>query len=71
MQTTVSIPGIHCTGCAALIKDVTADFPSITKIDIDLKTKQVTLEHDERLTIQKWTEAIEALDAKYKVQPVL
>jgi hypothetical protein len=29
MQTHVSIPGIHCASCAALIKDVSSEFSSI------------------------------------------
>ena len=44
--TKVSIPGIHCEGCAKLIKDVTSDYPLITNVDVDLNTKTVTLEHD-------------------------
>jgi copper chaperone CopZ len=68
MHTTVSIPGIHCASCAALIKDVSSEFPSIKNIDVDVDTKKVTLEHDESFDQQKWTEEIEALDEKYKVQ---
>lgn len=68
MQTTVSIPGIHCSSCAALIKDVSSEFPSIKNVDVDVDTKKVTLEHDESFDQQKWTEEIEALDEKYKVQ---
>ncbi len=69
MQTTVSIPGIHCASCAALIKDVSSEFPSIKNIDVDINTKKVTVEHDESFDKQKWTEEIEALDEKYKVHP--
>lgn len=68
MQTTVSIPGIHCASCAALIKDVSSEFPSIKNVDVDVDTKKITLEHDENFDQQKWTEEIEALDEKYKVQ---
>jgi len=70
MQTTVSIPGIHCASCAALIKDVSSEFPAIKNVDVDIDTKNVTLEHEENFDKQKWTEEIEALDEKYKVQPV-
>lgn len=68
MQTTVSIPGIHCASCAALIKDVSSDFPSIESIDVDIDTKKVTLEHTDSFDMQKWTEEIETLDPKYKIQ---
>lgn len=67
--TTVSIPGIHCEGCASLIRDVSADNPQISRTDVDLNSKTVTLEHGPDFDLAKWTEEIESLDAKYKVQP--
>lgn len=70
MQTTVSIPGIHCPSCAALIKDVSSEFSAIKNAEVDIDTKNVTLDHDESLDMQKWTDEIEALDEKYKVHPV-
>lgn len=69
MTTTVSIPGIHCASCAALIKDVSSEFPSIKTVDVDVDTKKVTLDHDDTFDMQKWTEEIEALDPKYKIHP--
>ena len=70
MQTTVSIPGIHCASCASLIKDISAEFPAIKKIDIDLATKRVTIEHDDQFDCAKWSEEIESLDEKYKIHPL-
>ncbi len=67
MTTTVSIPGIHCLACSALIKDVSTEFPAIKHVDVDIDTKKVTLDHDESFDMQKWSEEIEALDPKYKV----
>lgn len=69
MTTTVSIPGIHCPSCAALIKDVSSEFPSIKNIKVDVETKKVTFDHDESFDMKKWTEEIEALDPKYKIHP--
>jgi copper chaperone CopZ len=69
MHTTVSIPGIHCPSCAALIRDVSAEYPHIQQIDVDIDTKKVTLEHADDFDMQKWTSDIEALDEKYKVLP--
>jgi copper chaperone CopZ len=68
MQTTVSIPGIHCAACATLIKDVSSEFSQIQKADVDIETKQVTLEHGEDFDLSKWTEEIETLGDTYKVQ---
>ncbi len=67
MTTTVFIPGIHCVSCAALIKDVSTEFPSIKNINVDVDTKKVILDHDEGFDIQKWMQEIEALDPKYKI----
>ena len=68
MTTTVRIPGIHCEGCSALIKDVSRDNPSVQSVDVDMATKNVTIEHDETFDLAAWTAEIEALDPKYKVQ---
>jgi len=67
MQTIISIPGIHCASCAALIKDVSSDFPAITSVNVDSDTKNVTLDHDENFDKQKWSEEIEALGDTYKI----
>jgi copper chaperone CopZ len=68
MQTIVSIPGIHCASCAALIKDVSSEFPQIKTVDVNVETKIVTIDHDESLDIQKWSQEIESLGDAYKVQ---
>lgn len=67
MQTTVSIPGIHCASCAALIKDVSSEFSAIKNVDVDIETKKVTLDHDESFDLQQWKSEIESLDRKYAV----
>ena len=67
MQTIVSIPGIHCASCVALIKDVSSEFPSIKSVDVDIDTKIVTLDHNENFDREKWSAEIELLDPKYKI----
>ena len=69
MKTTVSIPGIHCASCAALIKDISSEFSSIKNVDVDIETKKVTLDHDESFDMQQWKNEIESLDRKYAVFP--
>ena len=69
MQTTVSIPGIHCASCAALIKDVSGEFPAIVNVQVDINTKKVILEHDDSFDIERWTAEIEGIDPAYTVQP--
>jgi copper chaperone CopZ len=70
MQTIVSIPGIHCAGCASLIKDVSGDFPAIKEVAVDLDTKKVVIDHDDGFSLPQWTAEIEALNETYKVTPV-
>lgn len=70
MHTTVSIPGIHCASCAALIKDVSSEFPSIKTIHVDVDSKIVTLDHDDSFELQTWAQEIEALDPKYTIHPL-
>ena len=70
MTTTISIPGIHCASCSALIKDVSSEFPAIKNIEVDIESRKVTLDHDDSFDMQKWTQEIEALDEKYKIHPL-
>ena len=67
MNTTVSIPGIHCASCSALIKDISSEFPSIKSVDVNSETKNVTIDHDASFDFQKWSAEIESLDPKYKI----
>lgn len=70
METIVSIPGMHCQSCATMIKEVSAEFPQVTKTDVDLEKKQVLLEHEKNFDPEKWTKEIESLGEDYKVYPV-
>jgi copper chaperone CopZ len=70
MQTTVSIPGIHCASCEALIKDVSGDFPTIRSVSVNLETKKVELEHSEDFDLSRWIEEVQLLGDKYIVHPV-
>jgi copper chaperone CopZ len=67
MTTRVSIPGIHCEGCARLIKDVSGDYPAIAKLDVDLQAKTVTIQHEPAFDLAAWTKEIEALNEAFKV----
>ena len=71
MSTTiVSIPGIHCEGCAKLIKDVSSEYPQVKKVDIDLNAKTVVLDHEPDFDQAKWSEEIESLGDTYKIHPI-
>lgn len=68
MITVVSIPGIHCEGCAMLIKDIGTEFPAVHGTDVDLTTKRVTIDHDESFDLAAWTAEVESSNPDYKVQ---
>lgn len=70
MKTTVSIPGIHCASCEALIKDVSAEFPAVTNVTVNLESKKVELEHEDNFDLSKWIEEVQLLGDKYIVHPV-
>ncbi len=69
MHTVVSIPGIHCEGCARLIADIGSEFPAVRKVDVDLATKRVTLEHDDAFDLAAWSAEVESANPDYKVLP--
>jgi copper chaperone len=68
MQTTFIINGIHCEGCASLIKDISGDFPAIKHVEVDLASKHVTVEHDDAFDVEAWKNEIEAANPQYSVQ---
>ncbi len=59
---------MHCESCVSLIKDVSSDFSSIQKLDIQLDTKKVEIEHAESFNKDLWIREVEALGDTYKVQ---
>lgn len=69
MQTSVSIPGMHCASCAAMIKDVSSEFSAISKVDVDLEKKTVTVEHGDGFDISRWKQEIETLGESYNIFP--
>ncbi len=67
MKTIVQIPGMHCHACATLVTQISQESSSIHKVDVDLESKKVTLDHDESFDLKAWTKEIEALGDEYKV----
>ena len=67
METIVSIPGMHCESCAALIKDISGDFTAISVAAVDLASKKVTLTHDDSFDLAAWTKEVESLGDTYRV----
>lgn len=67
MKTTVKIPGMHCNACVTLITEVSEEFPTVHGVNINLESKEVSLDHDESLDLTAWKKEIESLGADYKV----
>lgn len=70
MQTTVSIPGIHCILCEALVRDASLSFPAIRSVDIDPQEKSVTIAHKKQFNLRMWSRAIQALNPAFRVVPL-
>ncbi|MBI2453906.1 heavy-metal-associated domain-containing protein [Candidatus Peregrinibacteria bacterium] len=66
-NSTFSIPGMHCQSCAALIRDVSGEFAGITKVDVDVGSKNVVVEHADGFDLSPWIAGVEALGEAYKV----
>lgn len=57
--TTVTTPDIVCGGCAGSIKKALGNVEGVSEIDVDVATKQVTVNHDENVSR---ADIVEALD---------
>lgn len=44
-ETKFSIPTIGCSGCAGGIKNALGRISGVTKVEVDISTKAVTIEH--------------------------
>lgn len=70
MQTMVQIPGIHCESCAKLIKSVSAEYPQIKNVDVDMDSKKITLDHSDDFDLAKWVNEVESLGDSYAVNRI-
>ena len=59
IQTTVTAPEIVCGGCASSIKKALGNVEGIREVEVDVPTKKVTVNHDERVSREKIVEALD------------
>lgn len=52
-ETKLSVPSIVCGGCASGIKKALDKISGIEKVEVDVATKIVTVEHNEEVTREK------------------
>ena len=65
--TRVSVPGVHCDHCQASIEGAVSKADGVARVEVDLATKQVTVDHDAAVTdIAEITRLIE--DQGYDVE---
>ena len=48
--TRVSVPGVHCEHCKGAIEGAISRASGVQRAQVDLLTKQVTVEHDTEVT---------------------
>lgn len=48
--TSVSVPGVHCDHCVASIERAVSGEEGVQRVQVDLSSKQVTVEHDPQVT---------------------
>ena len=58
-QTTVTAPDIVCGGCATAIKNALGKIEGIFKVDVDVETKKVSVEHKDVISREKIVEALD------------
>ncbi len=64
--TRVSVPGVHCDQCVASIDGAVSKEEGVQSVQVDLSTKQVTVEHNPRVTVEELVGVIE--DQGYEVE---
>jgi Cu+-exporting ATPase len=63
----LTVRGMHCDSCAALIDDTLTDVPGVITSTTSSETERSTITHDERTTHADIVAAIEALG--YHAEP--
>lgn len=48
--TKLSIAGMHCASCKALIEDVLGEVPGVRSCEVDADARTAIVEHDDSLT---------------------
>lgn len=65
-KTILSIKGLHCSSCKALIEDITKDFKGVRSAVVDVVRGTATVEHDEKFPVEQFRKEIDSL-GQYRV----
>ena len=58
-ETKFSVPEIVCGGCASSIKNALGKVSGINKVEVDINTKIVTVEHNEKISREKLADVLD------------
>ncbi len=58
-ETKLSVPSIVCGGCASGIKNALGKVSGIGKVEVDVATKIVTVEHNEEISREKLADVLD------------
>jgi copper chaperone CopZ len=67
MQTTINVSGMTCGHCVSAVTMELSLLPSVTEVDVDLKSGQVTITSDAALEQAQLATAID--EAGYELVP--
>lgn len=60
-KTTIHIKGLHCAACKTLIEDVCGELGGVHAVNVDSKTGETVIEHDESLDLENLKNEVEGL----------
>lgn len=66
-KTTIHIKGLHCAACKTLIEDVCGELEGVHSVDVNSKTGETIIEHDESLDLENLKNEVEGL-GEYQVK---
>ena len=67
MQTTIKVSGMTCGHCVSAVTMELSLLPSVTEVDVDLESGQVTITSDTALELAQLATAID--EAGYELVP--
>lgn len=60
-KTIIHIKGLHCAACKTLIEDVCSEINGVHSTDVNSKTGETVVEHDENFDLENLKKEIESL----------
>lgn len=67
MKTKITIQGTHCNACKMLIEDVCKDIEGVSSCNVDFKTGETEIDHDNNFDLRKLKQEVESL-GQYKLE---